>query len=182
MAVSGTHIKSSGGRTSEVQQHRTFVPALFPRLGGVSLSRNRFNIRTLASRLTRTADPQLRRLLLYPTELWTRVGMSGFEPPHSCSQSGPGKVSRDILSALPFLFFVAAEEVTFPSCSLQLSKGISRNHVVSSPKCDVSVLHHQTSVRRSYLIAVQPAAGGHLSHAWSWRGSRRGSAAVYFFE
>ena len=55
-----------------------------------------------ASSLTRTGDPQLRRLLLYPTELWTRVGMIGFEPTISCSQRRPAPfppgIKRDHLS------------------------------------------------------------------------------------
>ena len=46
---------------------------------------------TIASSPTRTGDPQLRRLLLYPAELWTQIGMSGFEPSLSCSQNGPCK-------------------------------------------------------------------------------------------
>src|SRR3989304_2363989 len=42
---------------------------------------------------TRTGDPQLRRLLLYPTELqaritpsWGRIGATGFEPATPCAQ------------------------------------------------------------------------------------------------
>ena len=43
---------------------------------------------TGASGGIRTPDPRLRRPLLYPTELLTRlVGMTGFEPATSCSQS-----------------------------------------------------------------------------------------------
>ena len=41
-----------------------------------------------ASGKIRTRDPRLRRPLLYPTELLTQmVGMTGFEPATSCSQS-----------------------------------------------------------------------------------------------
>src|SRR5690348_18131112 len=69
---------------------------------------------------TRTCNPQLRRLVLYPVELRAvreqaankntafLVGARGFEPPTSCSQSrratrlryAPKKASNDTLSAL----------------------------------------------------------------------------------
>src|SRR5512145_580470 len=58
---------------------------------------------------TRTHNPQLRRLVLYPVELRAGpvVGVRGFEPPTSCSQSKratrlrhtPKKASNDTLSA-----------------------------------------------------------------------------------
>ena len=35
----------------------------------------------------RTGDLRLRRPLLYPAELWTQIGLAGFEPAKSCSQS-----------------------------------------------------------------------------------------------
>src|SRR5512145_3178284 len=60
---------------------------------------------------TRTHNPQLRRLVLYPVELRAGpvVGVRGFEPPTSCFQNTratrlrhtPKKASNDSLSAYP---------------------------------------------------------------------------------
>ncbi len=49
-----------------------------------------YNFKKYTPKRIRTSDPQLRRLLLYPTELLAQamvVGARGLEPPISCSQS-----------------------------------------------------------------------------------------------
>jgi hypothetical protein len=94
--------------------------------------------KVFASSLTRTGDPQLRRLLLYPTELWTRIGMVGFEPTISCSQSGPGIVSRSLAKAHPVSFFLAGEEVI-------LSRALERYQAKSCRVKASSVLHFKAT-------------------------------------
>jgi len=101
--------------------------------------------------------------------------MSGFEPLLSCSQNGPGAISRSVLDTLPISLFVAGEEVIVPWNSLQRGKGINRNHAMSSPKCNPPVINNQTAVRRFYrlprcarkaplvLLGLHRLADGHLS-------------------
>ena len=68
-------------------------------------------------------------VLLEILSFCSSLGMSGFEPPLSCSQSEPGTVSQDVLRYHPPLSF----RYRLRNCPhSRLSQGIRRNHEKSS--------------------------------------------------
>lgn len=75
---------NDGARTHDNRNHN---PVLY-QLSYAHHYREKPTSRNGALGRTRTCDPRLRRPMLYPAELQAlMVGVEGFEPPTSCSQS-----------------------------------------------------------------------------------------------
>jgi hypothetical protein len=90
---------NDGARTRDNRNHN---PALY-QLSYAHHYRKANVSRNGALGRTRTCDPRLRRPMLYPAELQAlMVGVEGFEPPTSCSQSR--RATR--LRYTPYVFLI----------------------------------------------------------------------------